>query len=73
MDLHLKPLKLLVIIGDIMKNRIIQILMDRDGMTLDDAKEMFTEAQEEVYNGEDPEEVLSEWFGLEPDYIFDLI
>lgn len=56
-----------------MKNKIIQILMERDGMSIDDAKELFDQAREEVYNGEDPEEVLSDWFGLEPDYIFDLI
>lgn len=56
-----------------MTNRIIQILMDRDGMSLIDAKEIFADAQDAVYNGEDPEEVLSDWFGLEPDYIFDLI
>lgn len=56
-----------------MKNQIIQILMQRDGMTKAEAKELVDEAKEAVYNGEDPEEILLEWFGLEPDYIFDLI
>ena len=56
-----------------MKNRIIQILMDRDGMTLDDAEQMLEDAHEAAFDGEDPEEILSDWFGLEPDYVFDLL
>jgi len=49
-----------------------QVLMRRDGASSDDADEMITDARERVLEGEDPEEVLREEFGLEPDYIFDL-
>ena len=52
---------------------IVQILMRRDGMTLEDAEEQLAEAREAVRHGEDPEEVLLDYFGLEPDYIFELL
>lgn len=51
---------------------IVQILMRRDGMTQDEAEEALNEAKCEVMSGADPEEVLLEYFGLEPDYIFEL-
>lgn len=54
-------------------NRIVEILMNRDGMTKEDAEEVVAGMTEEVMNGEDPEEVLANTVGLEPDYIFDLI
>ena len=50
-----------------------QVLMRRDGLTSEQADEEILEAREAVAAGEDPEEVLEDWFGLEPDYIFDLI
>ena len=54
-------------------NEIVKILVERDGMTIDEAQQMVKEAKKQVYNGEDPEEILLYEFGLEPDYIFDLI
>lgn len=56
-----------------MDQSIKQILMQRDGMSSDDADDLIEEAKEAIHDGEDPEEVLSEFFGLEPDYIFDLL
>lgn len=50
---------------------IIFILMRRDGMTRNEAKELIKIARERILEGEDPEEVLAEEFGLELDYIFD--
>ncbi len=50
-----------------------EVLIRRDNMTAEDADEMIAEARERVFDGEDPEEILLEEFGLEPDYIFDLI
>ena len=50
-----------------------QVLMRRDKMTADEAQELIDEARERVAEGEDPEEILHYDFGLEPDYIFDLI
>lgn len=54
-------------------NRIVKILMNRDGASLSEAREQLKEARLRVENGEDPEEILLEEFGLEPDYLFDLI
>ena len=48
-------------------------LIQRDGYSREEAREALQEARERVTNGEDPEEILYEEFGLEPDYIFDLI
>jgi len=52
---------------------IVQILMRRDDMSQEDAEQLLLEAREAVYAGEDPEEVLADYFGLEPDYIFELL
>ncbi len=49
-----------------------QVLMRRDEMTEEEADEQIAEMREQIYDGEDPEEVLYE-IGLEPDYIFDII
>lgn len=54
-------------------NEIIQILMKRDGLTLAEAAQSVKEARELVADGANPEEVLEEEFGLEPDYILDLL
>ena len=51
---------------------LLQIFMDRDGMTRKEAKEYIAELCQRVWEGEDPEEVLYEE-GLEPDYVFDLL
>lgn len=52
---------------------IKQVLMRRDGLSEADAREAVDEAIAAVAEGQDPEEVLLEHFGLEPDYIFDLM
>jgi hypothetical protein len=54
-------------------NSIITLLMERDGLTLEEAREALEEAAKEVRAGAAPEEVLAYSFGLEPDYIFDLM
>ena len=61
-------------------NRIIEILMERDNMSYDDAQALFKEAKEEAESVIDNdggilrlEQVLSDYFGLESDYLFDLI
>jgi hypothetical protein len=50
-----------------------KVLMERDGLTSSEADEQISDAQERVMDGENPEEILHDEFGLEPDYIFDLI
>jgi len=52
---------------------IVEVLMQRDDMTREAAEEAVQDARERVAQGEDPEELLHEDFGLEPDYIFDLL
>lgn len=51
---------------------IVDILVRRDGMSLQEAEELLEEARTAVFQGGDPEEILEEYFGLEPDYIFEL-
>lgn len=56
-----------------MSESLMEVLMRRDGLTKEEAREAISEARDRVWKGEDPEEVLAEEFGLEPDYLFDLI
>lgn len=53
-------------------SQLIKVLMDRDQITEEQAVAQVNEAKERVLEGEDPEEVLLEEFGLEPDYVEDL-
>ena len=52
---------------------IRQVIMERDGLTLGEASEAIREAKARIFDGDDPEEVLMEEFGLEPDYLLDLL
>lgn len=52
---------------------LLEVLMRRDNLTKEEAQDQIKEARARVNAGEDPEEILYEEFGLEPDYIFDLI
>lgn len=55
-------------------SELMHILIQRDKLTRDEAAEAIAYARHLVYNeGADPEEVLQDEFGLEPDYVFDLI
>jgi predicted nucleic acid-binding protein len=56
-----------------MKNEIIEVLMRRDGMTQAEAKKLLRELRSMIEEGADPEDILYEELGLEPDYIFDLV
>lgn len=55
---------------------IINILMNRDGVSHEEAKEMYLDCRSELMDAIDgtscldPEEVLANELGLEPDYIF---
>lgn len=51
-----------------------EVLMRRDGLSASEAAEAIEEARELVLTqGYDPEEVLLDEFGLELDYVFDLL
>ena len=59
-------------------NRIIKILMERDGMTYEEAKEAYEDTREEMLQSIedgylDADEILADNLGLELDYIFDFI
>jgi len=48
------------------------ILMRRDNIPRDEARQILKDLRERVVDGEDPEELLHE-IGLEPDYVWDII
>ena len=48
-------------------------IMERDDLSSEEADEQIKLAKERVRNGENPEEVLEEEFGLEVDFIFDIL
>ena len=60
-----------------MRGSIKEILMRRDGMTAQEADEEIEEAKKDFHerleNGEMPFDICADWFGLEPDYIDELI
>ena len=57
-----------------MQNQIVEILIRRDGMTRKEAEQQLKRVRAEFDpTTDDPEEVLAFEFGLEPDYIFDLL
>ncbi len=49
----------------------MRILMERDGLTKEEAKEAMAECREALLNGDT--EAIGDYLGLEDDYIFDLI
>ena len=49
------------------------VLIRRDDCPPEVADELIADARKRVVAGEDPEEVLADEFGLEPDYVFDLL
>ena len=48
-------------------------MMERDNLTASEVDEMIADARARILTGEDPEEILLEDFGLEPDYLFDIL
>jgi hypothetical protein len=53
---------------------LIKVLMERDGMERLEADYLIRVARKRVLmDGEDPEKILLDEFGLEPDYIMELL
>ncbi len=50
-----------------------EVLIRRDKLSPAEAQELIDDAKLRVLEGEDPEELLYDEFGLEPDYVFDLL
>ena len=61
--MHIREVKIM--------NETIKILMERDGLTKEEAKEQMAECREALMNGDF--EAMADYLGLEDDYIFDLI
>lgn len=55
--------------------KIAKILMERDGMTYADAKDLVNETRDLLLSSDpwDADEIMADMLGLEPDYIMDLI
>ncbi|MBR3457858.1 MAG: hypothetical protein IKH16_06865 [Selenomonadaceae bacterium] len=51
---------------------LVKALMASEGLTREEAEDIRREMREQISYGENPEDVLAD-YGLEPDYIFDLI
>lgn len=60
-----------------MTKSIKEILMERDGLTSDEADECIADATKDMNDrlaqGKMPHDICEEWFGLEPDYLDQLI
>lgn len=53
------------------RNPVVQILMNRDGITESEAKERVEECKEALFDGD--YNAIANYLGLEDDYIFDII
>jgi hypothetical protein len=60
-----------------MRESLLEVLMRRDEMTKEEALAAIAECREAAVemmeNGEDPSDICEEFFGLEPDYLDDLL
>ena len=56
-------------------NPVVKILMERDGMTEQEAIDLVKETKEELMNSRccDGADIIMENLGLEPDYIMDIL
>ena len=60
-------------------NRVVSILMKRDGMTEAEAKELVQDTREEIQDAiacgdyDLVDDIIAGDLGLEPDYIFDIL
>lgn len=55
-------------------NRVIDILMKRDGIEYEDARNLIKETKDEIIsNPIDANEIIKDYLGLEPDYLEDIL
>ena len=58
-------------------NPVVKILMDRDGLSEDEAivevRECRRAMQDAIEENYEPEDVIQDMLGLEPDYLFDVL
>lgn len=54
--------------------KLEQILVNRDEITLEEARRQIQEVREMIIDGrERPEDALLDYLGVEPDYLFDVL
>ena len=54
--------------------KLEQILVNRDEITLEEARRQIQEVREMIIDGrERPEDALQDYLGVEPDYLFDVL
>ena len=60
-----------------MRESIVKVLMNRDGLTKEEAiaqvNECHTDMMQRLADGEMPDDICEEYFGLEPDYLEDML
>lgn len=58
-------------------NKVVQILMNRDDLSEQEATELLDECREALadcnYEPEESVDIIQDYLGLEPDYIFDIL
>lgn len=55
-------------------NRVIDILMKRDGIEYEDARNLVKETKDEIIsNPIDVNEIIKDYLGLDPDYLEDIL
>lgn len=57
-------------------NKVVKILMERDEIDRETAEDIVRETLNELLNLENPfeaDDVMRDYLGLEPDYIFDVL
>lgn len=56
-------------------NNVIEILMKRDGLTKEEAKDLISETREEIMSNDpfEADDILMSNLGLEPDYLFEIL
>ncbi len=54
--------------------KLEQILVNRDEITLEEARRQIQEVREMIIDGKErPEDALLDYLGVEPDYLFDVL
>ena len=57
-------------------NRVIKILMERDGISEEEARALVKETRDELIMLDNPfeaDDIIADYLGLEPDYIEDIL
>lgn len=57
-------------------NRVIKILMERDGISEEEARALVKETRDELIMLDNPfeaDDIIANYLGLEPDYIEDIL